>query len=151
MKRKSVTLLLGALVASLGVASAASAYPAQDFRSFPTVKSGSTGGYVRALQANLWASGYSSTVGNVDGSFGSGTTSAAKSYQSREGLSADGVVGSGTWANMSNYLVYNTEVSFWFQHYSTTYTANYLSTETSMSYSLVYDPTNSVISSGRVY
>ncbi|WP_339185469.1 peptidoglycan-binding domain-containing protein [Paenibacillus sp. FSL R5-0701] len=45
----------------------------------------------------LWSSGYQSTVGTVDRNFGSGTTSAVKSFQTKEGLTSDGVVGNGTW------------------------------------------------------
>ncbi|MBB6097247.1 peptidoglycan hydrolase-like protein with peptidoglycan-binding domain [Deinobacterium chartae] len=59
-----------------------------------TVQSGSTGDAVRAAQTLLRAKGYSVTV---DGVFGSGTVSAVRSFQSAQGLSADGIVGPNTW------------------------------------------------------
>ena len=121
------------------------------FNGFPTLRQGSTGGYVRALQANLWSAGFQSTVGTIDGSFGSGTTSAARSYQSNAGLTADGVVGSGTWSNMSRYNINETANLFTFHHPgSTTYETNYYATETTMTYTLSYR-TGGNISSGRVY
>lgn len=57
-----------------------------------TVRYGETNNIVRGVQARLSIA--------VDGSFGSGTLSAVKSYQSSNGLTADGVVGPNTWARM---------------------------------------------------
>ena len=37
----------------------------------------------------------------VDGSFGSGTASAVRAFQRLFGLTADGVVGAGTWAKLN--------------------------------------------------
>ncbi len=59
-----------------------------------TVQSGSTGSAVRAAQVLLNKYGYGLAV---DGQFGSGTASATRSFQSREGLTSDGVVGPTTW------------------------------------------------------
>jgi len=59
-----------------------------------TVQQGSTGPAVRAVQSQLNAHGSSLTV---DGVFGSGTTSAVRSFQSSHGLAVDGIVGSQTW------------------------------------------------------
>jgi len=60
----------------------------------PTLKSGSSGGDVTRLQAALRARGYTIAV---DGSFGSGTASVVKAYQTRVGLTSDGIVGPNTW------------------------------------------------------
>lgn len=64
---------------------------------WPTLKSGSTGFRVTVLQHQLKQRGKSLAV---DGSFGPGTLSAVKSFQSGAGLSADGVVGPKTWAKV---------------------------------------------------
>ncbi|MFF4799831.1 peptidoglycan-binding protein [Streptomyces sp. NPDC001351] len=58
------------------------------------VQQGSSGDAVRAAQVELNRFGYGLTV---DGSFGSGTNSAARAFQSAHGLSADGQVGPQTW------------------------------------------------------
>lgn len=151
MKRKFSTLLV-TLIASLGISGVVSAAVAQDFNNFPTRTQGSTGGYVKALQANLWSSGYQSTVGTVDGSFGPGTTSAVKSFQSSQGLTADGSVGPATWKKMSGYIVNESLNLFYYSHPgSTTYMTTYYATDTTMEYSLRYRSNGSVVSSGRVY
>jgi peptidoglycan hydrolase-like protein with peptidoglycan-binding domain len=62
-----------------------------------TVKSGSTGADVTALQTALNAAGYSLTV---DGSFGPNTLAALKDYQTKNGLTADGIAGSATWGKL---------------------------------------------------
>lgn len=57
-------------------------------------RSGDAGSLVKAAQVQLKRNGYSLTV---DGSFGPATLSAVKSFQSKKGLSVDGVVGPNTW------------------------------------------------------
>ncbi|WP_406090939.1 peptidoglycan-binding protein [Streptomyces sp. NBC_01013] len=62
----------------------------------PTLAEGASGDGVKRLQRSLTAA-LGSTVG-VDGSFGPGTATAVRSYQTSRGLTADGIVGPGTWA-----------------------------------------------------
>jgi N-acetyl-anhydromuramyl-L-alanine amidase AmpD len=62
------------------------------------VQAGSSGDAVRAVQSQLANKGYGVTV---DGSFGTGTTTALKSFQSSVGLSNDGIVGPDTWAKLT--------------------------------------------------
>ncbi|GBF06793.1 bifunctional N-acetylmuramoyl-L-alanine amidase/muramoylpentapeptide carboxypeptidase [Deinococcus aerius] len=59
-----------------------------------TVRQGDSGDAVRAVQGQLGARGYAVAV---DGAFGPGTESAVRSFQSGQGLTADGVVGPNTW------------------------------------------------------
>ncbi|WP_366945258.1 peptidoglycan-binding domain-containing protein [uncultured Metabacillus sp.] len=73
----------------------ASAHHSNNFANFPTVQSGSSGEYVEFLQAFLYTAGYYN--GSIDGIFGSGTRSAVIAFQNNRGLSADGIVGDGTW------------------------------------------------------
>lgn len=63
-----------------------------------TLKSGSSGADVKALQSFLARRGYS--PGPIDGIFGSQTAAAVRALQSRNGLAADGVVGSKTWGKI---------------------------------------------------
>ncbi|MFJ9895982.1 peptidoglycan-binding protein [Streptomyces sp. NPDC091280] len=58
------------------------------------VQNGSTGDAVRAAQVELNKFGYGLTV---DGSFGSGTESAARAFQSAHSLGVDGQIGPQTW------------------------------------------------------
>ncbi|MEY9855961.1 peptidoglycan hydrolase-like protein with peptidoglycan-binding domain [Catenulispora sp. GAS73] len=58
------------------------------------VQQGSTGDDVRAAQVELNRFGYGLAV---DGSFGAGTASAARAFQSAHGLGVDGQVGPQTW------------------------------------------------------
>lgn len=58
------------------------------------LREGSTGNAVKGMQVQLQRNGYSITV---DGSFGPATVSAVRSFQSKSGLSVDGVVGADTW------------------------------------------------------
>jgi N-acetyl-anhydromuramyl-L-alanine amidase AmpD len=60
-------------------------------------QSGSSGDAVRAVQSQLKTRGYG--VG-VDGSFGSSTVTAVKSFQTAKGLVGDGIVGPDTWAKL---------------------------------------------------
>lgn len=62
-----------------------------------TVREGSNGDAVRAVQTLLVKNGRSVSV---DGAFGPGTKSAVVSFQSANGLTADGVVGPQTWQQL---------------------------------------------------
>lgn len=68
------------------------------------LRTGSKGNSVRLVQ--LWlriaADNYSAlSPVTVDGNFGSGTATAVKAFQSRFGLTADGVVGQATWNKLN--------------------------------------------------
>ncbi|WP_433946987.1 peptidoglycan-binding domain-containing protein [Paenibacillus sp. SN-8-1] len=152
-KKLSAIALSVSLVGSLmlaGVASAAS----NDFTGWPKLQSGSSGGYVRALQANLYAFGQSAKVGTIDGSYGSGTTSAVKAFQSGEGLTSDGIVGSGSWNKMSEYTTvetYNGSFYLWTGK-STTYWVDYINQSGGgLKYYLRYKSDSSLVGSGTVY
>ncbi|MGC9499253.1 peptidoglycan-binding domain-containing protein [Streptomyces sp. WG7] len=60
-----------------------------------TVKTGSKGAAVKALQHQLTANGH--TV-NTDGVFGAGTAAKVKAFQKAHRLKADGIAGPATWA-----------------------------------------------------
>ena len=62
------------------------------------IKSGSKGELVELVQQMLNEKGYS--CGSADGIFGTKTESAVKSYQRAKGLSADGIVGTNTYAKL---------------------------------------------------
>ncbi|CAM3259196.1 peptidoglycan DD-metalloendopeptidase family protein [Stackebrandtia soli] len=64
---------------------------------WPTVKQGSTGTLVKVVQHLLSANGHSLVV---DGNFGSVSVAAAKAFQTKKGLVADGVVGPKTWPKL---------------------------------------------------
>lgn len=64
----------------------------------PMLRTGSRGDAVRKLQDLLNAKGY--TCGSVDGIFGSKTYAAVLAFQKANGLAADGIVGSLTWAKL---------------------------------------------------
>ncbi|MFH8836821.1 glycoside hydrolase domain-containing protein [Streptomyces sp. NPDC017868] len=66
----------------------------------PTVQSGSTGEAVTRLQRALTAA-LGRTVA-VDGAFGPDTDQAVRDYQSSRALTADGIVGSGTWGALQS-------------------------------------------------
>lgn len=61
-----------------------------------TLQEGSSGSMVSQVQTKLKNWGYYN--GSVDGIFGSGTKSAVVSFQQKNGLTADGIVGSATFA-----------------------------------------------------
>lgn len=61
----------------------------------PSLQQGASGDEVKRLQRALTAA-LGSTVG-VDGSFGPATVTAVRNYQTSRGLTADGLVGPGTW------------------------------------------------------
>ncbi len=91
-----VSLLLGLVaLASLGWTISSRMHSAQAAGTWPSLKQGSNGENVVTMQYMLRARGYNISV---DGDFGTGTASAVKSFQSDQGVEADGEVGSQTWA-----------------------------------------------------
>lgn len=64
-----------------------------------TLLYGSSGNEVRELQESLNKAGYNLVV---DGKFGTKTQNAVKSYQQKNGLTVDGIVGVNTWKSLSN-------------------------------------------------
>ena len=69
--------------------------------SFP-LKQGSKGPYVLYLQNGLWISCINPN--GRDGNFGAGTASAVRLFQSRYGLSVDGIVGTATWEKLRSVI-----------------------------------------------
>jgi len=67
--------------------------------SYPTLRRGSKGVFVRYLQAKLLSKLY--PTGSVDGIFGSGTETAVRAFQQENGLTVDGIVGARTWEVVS--------------------------------------------------
>jgi hypothetical protein len=66
---------------------------------YPTLKNGSRGVYVCVLQDALSTLGVK--LGAIDGVFGPGTKAAVMAYQRGNGLTADGIVGCGTWRRLT--------------------------------------------------
>ena len=66
----------------------------------PVLKWGNKGASVKALQILLKGYGFSLGIYGADGDFGSLTEDAVESFQSKNGLEADGVVGEKTWAKL---------------------------------------------------
>ena len=62
-----------------------------------TIRQGSTGNAVRALQSQLTAHGFPTTV---DGNFGPGTAAGVRAFQGANGFAVDGVVGPRTWQGL---------------------------------------------------
>lgn len=74
------------------------AYSYKLFAQTPTLYWGSSGPSVTQVQNRLKSWGYYN--GPADGSYGAGTFNAVKSFQAKNGLAADGVVGPLTWQAM---------------------------------------------------
>ncbi|MHB1314278.1 MAG: C40 family peptidase [Christensenellales bacterium] len=89
MKRRLLTVFL--ILALLLTLFSTTAFAAEVYG---TLRVGSKGEDVKTLQTLLNAQGYTL---KVDGIFGRGTEGAVKSYQTSQGLRADGIVGSKTW------------------------------------------------------
>ena len=70
---------------------------------YPTVKNGSKSEYVCVLQDGLINLGYN--TGGLDGIFGTKTESSVRNYQSKRGLSVDGIVGKNTWNTLMKEVV----------------------------------------------
>ncbi|WP_230423797.1 N-acetylmuramoyl-L-alanine amidase [Streptomyces radicis] len=69
--------------------------PELDFPSYSTLRSGSSGAQVNALQYLLNQNGQD--AGTVDGQFGPATEAAVRAFQTAKGLGSDGIVGRQTW------------------------------------------------------
>lgn len=67
----------------------------ETLKSCPILKLGSKGNLTKLLQERLVTFGYSTN--GVDGDFGNGTKNAVILFQKANNLSADGIVGQGTW------------------------------------------------------
>ena len=65
---------------------------------YTTIRYGSSGDEVKKLQESLNSQGYKL---DVDGKFGSATQSAVRDYQSKNGLTVDGIVGDNTWGKLT--------------------------------------------------
>lgn len=70
---------------------------------FPLTREGSKGAYVLIAQDDLNTLGY--RTGGLDGIFGSLTKQAVIKYQTRYGLSADGIIGCNTWRSLQEDVV----------------------------------------------
>lgn len=104
---RKFSVLLVALFSALGLSSALMAPTASavTFNSWPVVKAGTgDAAQVKTVQYLLSAHGIST---GADGSFGSGTTASVKKFQSARGLTADGVVGAGTWPKLTDTVLKN--------------------------------------------
>lgn len=77
---------------------------------YADVAYGNTYANVAAVQARLKTLGYYKS--SVDGKWGSGTLSAVKSFQSANGLKADGIVGSGTASKLKVKLPISGGISY---------------------------------------
>lgn len=74
----------------------AEAYPSAAVVETAVLKQGSTGGEVKEVQRRLKMWGY--YFGEVDGIYGSKTVEAVRYFQSKNGLTADGIAGKATFA-----------------------------------------------------
>jgi peptidoglycan hydrolase-like protein with peptidoglycan-binding domain len=99
VKRTLLVLTSAAVIAGTGLATAGTASAAGE--NWPTYRQGAGGTDVRTVQSLLRFHHYGDKGDSglkVDGSFGSATTAAVKAFQRDHRLTADGVVGKGTWS-----------------------------------------------------
>ena len=75
----------------------------QTLAGYPLIRQGSRGVYVCVAQDALTTLGYD--TGGLDGVFGARTRSSVVSYQSRNELLADGLVGNLTWNRLMSDVV----------------------------------------------
>ncbi len=119
MRKKKQLLLCCAMVfvllVSISTAAFAECYGAYyEIPSFPQVYLWSSNtNTVKVVQSFLrtYNSGWAATIdsaGGVDGSFGPTTYQLVCSFQTSRGLTADGVVGSNTWTEISNFVYEHT-------------------------------------------
>lgn len=77
--------------------------PACSTGGYPQVKRGSLSNYVLIAQDDLNTLGYN--TGGLDGIFGARTEEAVRRYQTRVGLTSDGIVGCNTWRSLQEAVV----------------------------------------------
>ena len=70
--------------------------------SFPLLRKGDVGTYVKILQAFLTAYKYNIGNSGIDSEFGSDTESAVKRFQKNSEIEVDGIVGRDTWSKLMN-------------------------------------------------
>ena len=75
----------------------------QTVSGYPVIRTGSRGVYVCVAQDCLNNLGYN--TGGLDGIFGNRTYSSVVSYQRKNGLTADGIIGRNTWNTLMNEVV----------------------------------------------
>jgi hypothetical protein len=69
-------------------------------RSYPVLRQGATGKYVKIAQQHLLDKGYGLGKSGADGDFGSKTNKAIRIFQENKGLKIDGVIGIATWSEL---------------------------------------------------
>ena len=77
--------------------------PACSTGGYPLLRRGSISNYVLIAQDDLNTLGY--RTGGLDGIFGAATQTAVRNYQSRVGLTVDGIVGCNTWRSLQENVV----------------------------------------------
>lgn len=94
------------LFAFSGVASAYSGFPNDDwnYSLFGYVQSGTTGAKAIAVQYHCYTHNSNMEWTEIDGVIGPNSVNYIKEYQRRNGLTADGKVGTQTWRSMRNHL-----------------------------------------------
>ena len=70
---------------------------------YPTTRRGNKGPYVCIAQDALITLGFN--TGGLDGIFGANTQNAVRQYQTRKGISIDGIIGPITWNNLMADIV----------------------------------------------
>ena len=70
---------------------------------YPIIRRGSKGNYVCIAQDDLNTLGFG--TGGLDGIFGARTEEAVRNYQTRAGLTVDGIVGCNTWRALQEAVV----------------------------------------------
>lgn len=74
--------------------------PSGKIEGLPVVKSGSRGDAAKIVQGSLIANGFSCGTSGIDGVFGTASVAALKKYQTKKGITSDGIVGPATWGKL---------------------------------------------------
>jgi len=109
MKKSKKKIIICILLLIIGIAISSFVAMNQNNMVEALSKYGSRGSEVRTIQEKLKRWGYYN--GNIDGIYGSQTTSAVKSFQRKNGLKVDGIAGTNTLNAMGIYTSSNTSSS----------------------------------------